>query len=724
MAVLKCFLKCALYILAMAILLIPVAQAGDVYMGFVTSMNTSTVQVFDTNTNSLITSFPTGGTPRGIAVNPSGTRIYVANYADNSITVYDTTGYIQIAKISVPIKPTNCKLNDVGDKLYVMNREWGQVYVVDATRNTIRGTISLSQNSASDMFQMGNTIYIAMWSAEKIAMVDATTDTVTGYIDIKGNQPYGIVGNPNTKRIYVMCQETSNSVLVIDTATNTVIATIPVGNHPIYGTVTKDGSRVYVTNQGGCSVSVIDATANCVTATIDLGSSPIDLALEPNEQRLYVAMVNNATVKVISTSSNTIISSINTPYCQPFKMTIAKLSQETSFTIPIQVTFIINTDAIKFHKNVNVSVYDAYTGVFIGSDPTDDNGGSIFWLIPGKRYLVRLDSQDPLMAMQLEVQIQPSDNEYWINVIDTNQGIIASRSIVDSLYKQHYVKIVVNGNIGPISLKRQPWMNVDVYRGNILLYTGNTGTTGEISYRLSYDVYYRIHVYNQTMDIDKTVYTYANDPTVYINTRMSQNPGGILANNNSTITTGTGTGNVLRDVQTRVYTTKDGTNGQIICEYNDASHQTINVTFQLYGRNITGPNDILIQTQTINNNNCTHTFTIQQCNGREFRVVITGHNSRYGDVIRTYTPRFADEKLLPGVPRDLHPIIALLLIGAIGLIFTHITMGVGGCCMVAAGMILQGWGWFTGVPDGVMQVILWLGGFASLILIFIESRGD
>jgi YVTN family beta-propeller protein len=40
----------------------------------------------------------------------------------------------------------------------------------------------------------------------------------------------------------------SNDVSVIDTATNTETATIPVGNNPFGVAVTPDGSKVYVTN--------------------------------------------------------------------------------------------------------------------------------------------------------------------------------------------------------------------------------------------------------------------------------------------------------------------------------------------------------------------------------------------------------------------------------------------------------------------------------------------
>src|SRR5215470_13501306 len=73
--------------------------------------------------------------------------------------------------------------------------------------------------------------------------------------------------------------QTSNTVSVIDTATNAVSATIPVGLPPpqICGpicdmavAVSPDGSKIYVTNSFSSSntVSVIDTATNTVSATI------------------------------------------------------------------------------------------------------------------------------------------------------------------------------------------------------------------------------------------------------------------------------------------------------------------------------------------------------------------------------------------------------------------------------------------------------------------------
>src|SRR5215467_5899030 len=68
----------------------------------------------------------------------------------------------------------------------------------------------------------------------------------------------------------------SNSVSVIDTATNTVTATIPVGDGPSGAVFSPDGTRVYVMNTRDDIISVIDTATNTVAASIALGGIAID----------------------------------------------------------------------------------------------------------------------------------------------------------------------------------------------------------------------------------------------------------------------------------------------------------------------------------------------------------------------------------------------------------------------------------------------------------------
>jgi len=85
-----------------------------------------------------------------------------------------------------------------------------------------------------------------------------------------------IGANPATAspgRAYVS-NNGSDTVTVVDTATNTVIAVIPVGDRPRGLAVTADGARVFVANEGDNTVSVISTASNTVVATVPVGRAP------------------------------------------------------------------------------------------------------------------------------------------------------------------------------------------------------------------------------------------------------------------------------------------------------------------------------------------------------------------------------------------------------------------------------------------------------------------
>jgi YVTN family beta-propeller protein len=76
-------------------------------------------------------------------------------------------------------------------------------------------------------------------------------------------------------------------VQVLDTATNTVVATVPIGGEPGDLAATPNGAFVYVVNVSGNSVSVIAVATNTVIATIAV-AQPVNIAFTPDSAFAYV----------------------------------------------------------------------------------------------------------------------------------------------------------------------------------------------------------------------------------------------------------------------------------------------------------------------------------------------------------------------------------------------------------------------------------------------------
>lgn len=101
-----------------------------------------------------------------------------------------------------------------------------------------------------------------------------------------------------------------NTVSVISLASNSVIATIPVGTTPQVTAVSLNGGTVYIGNTGSNSISVINTASNTVTSTIPLGFSPAGICISPNGRKLYVTNQANNSVRVINTLTNEVITNI------------------------------------------------------------------------------------------------------------------------------------------------------------------------------------------------------------------------------------------------------------------------------------------------------------------------------------------------------------------------------------------------------------------------------
>ena len=127
-----------------------------------------------------------------------------------------------------------------------------------------------------------------------IALFGAAGLTVLGSTALARNVDVGNLG--------------SDSVSVLDTRTNTAVATIPVGDGPSAIAITPDGTRAYVVNSNSDSVSVIDlATNSTVGAPIPVGDGPSAIAITPDGTRAYLAIRNTNRVSMIDTRTNTVV---------------------------------------------------------------------------------------------------------------------------------------------------------------------------------------------------------------------------------------------------------------------------------------------------------------------------------------------------------------------------------------------------------------------------------
>jgi YVTN family beta-propeller protein len=153
--------------------------------------------------------------------------------------------------------------------------------------------------------------YITNSGSNNVSVIDTATDTVTATVEnVDISSPYAVAVNPTGTKVYVT-NSGSNTVSVIDTATNNVTATVPVGSHPYAVAVNPNGAWVYVANENSNNVSVINTTTNSVTATVNGLCMPEGVAVNPTGTKVYVTSGECSEVSVIDTANNTVTSTVN-----------------------------------------------------------------------------------------------------------------------------------------------------------------------------------------------------------------------------------------------------------------------------------------------------------------------------------------------------------------------------------------------------------------------------
>jgi YVTN family beta-propeller protein len=123
-------------------------------------------------------------------------------------------------------------------------------------------------------------------------------------------------------------------VAAIDTATDAVTATIPVGQSPQGIAVSPIGTDAYVANFDSNTVSVLDTSTNTVTDTIQTGLGPASVAFNTAGTLAYIVNLNNTNLVTLDTGTRTITTTTPAPI-YPNMVVVSRAAQPTTTTLTL-----------------------------------------------------------------------------------------------------------------------------------------------------------------------------------------------------------------------------------------------------------------------------------------------------------------------------------------------------------------------------------------------------
>ena len=244
----------------------------------------------------------------------AGSKLYIANSAEDSVTANNVSFPTEVVTISLPpsVSAIITQVTGTGSTAtYTYTGGTGLfsagdlVYITGCTTAGFNGAFTVTA-AAGNSFSISNSTQTS--EAESFGAQAKVPNAV-------------FADSAETKNVYVAGYGT-NSLYVINTTTNVVTAAVPVDSHPVAVAEIADGKKVYVANHGssasGGSVSVIDTVSDTVTKTICLagggappcpsGPLPVWAVARSDGEEVYV-LDESATIYVIDTTLDSVIDS-------------------------------------------------------------------------------------------------------------------------------------------------------------------------------------------------------------------------------------------------------------------------------------------------------------------------------------------------------------------------------------------------------------------------------
>ena len=251
----------------------------------VVSIGSNSVTFIDTATNAVKHTTYVGRAPHEAFFTPDGNEIWVTVRGENYVSVLDGKTYEEKTRIVLPNGPGMQIFSPDGKYGYVCSSFNPETDIIAVADHTIVGKVQQVSPFCPNIAATpdGSQVWITLKDTGKTQVFDAQppfsvlrvldTGPITNHVNF--------VRNANGMFAYVTIGGL-NEVQVFRTNDFTKVATIPVGKLPHGIWPSGDGSRVYVGLENDDRLTAIDTLSNKVIATVPIGQAPQALVYVSN----------------------------------------------------------------------------------------------------------------------------------------------------------------------------------------------------------------------------------------------------------------------------------------------------------------------------------------------------------------------------------------------------------------------------------------------------------
>jgi len=251
----------------------------------VVSVGTNSVSFIETATNVIKHITYVGRAPHEAFFTPNGQEVWVTVRGEDYVAVLDANTYEEKMRIRVPAGPGMQIFSPDGKYGYVCSSFTPLTVVISVDDHRIVGQVKQDSPFCPNIAATpdGRQVWLTLKDVGKTMVFDArppfavlrTIDTgpITNHVNF-ANTPNGILAYVTVGGL--------NEVQVFRTSDFTKMATVAVGNLPHGVWPSGDGSRIYIGLENADALTAIDTKTNQLIATIPIGQAPQAIAYVPN----------------------------------------------------------------------------------------------------------------------------------------------------------------------------------------------------------------------------------------------------------------------------------------------------------------------------------------------------------------------------------------------------------------------------------------------------------
>lgn len=209
---------------------------------FVADFNADVVSVINTSTFE-VTTLPAGNRPYGVAAPSSNTDVFLtSDFSGNEVSVTSLSSGTIVNDYEVGLAPTGVALDPAATKLYVANYQTDNVSIIDGLSHVVTNVDAGDAPFGVVVNDENTKLYVSNQLSDNVSVIDIATHTLEATIPV-GDAPYGVDITPDGSQLFVV-NAGDNTVTVISTATNQVVATYQTEGHSSRGFGTFMSSRI------------------------------------------------------------------------------------------------------------------------------------------------------------------------------------------------------------------------------------------------------------------------------------------------------------------------------------------------------------------------------------------------------------------------------------------------------------------------------------------------